>query len=110
MPLRLLFSRMPDAPAPSPSPPPKFKTFLRRLLSFVVLWSVVLIALFWTSRAVSDFVFLVIMICLAVAGLTEFYGLAEKRDLFCFKWCGLLGGLLLMIGTFLNLTGRIGTS
>ena len=99
---------MPDATAPSPAS--KFRVFLRRLLSFVVLWTIVLTALFSTSRSLSDYVFLVIMVCLVVAGLAEFYGLVEKRDLVCFKWWGLFGGLLLIIGTFLNLTGRIGTS
>jgi phosphatidate cytidylyltransferase len=34
----------------------------------------------------------------------------EKRDLVCFKGWGILGGLLLMVGTFLNLTGVIGRS
>ena len=47
------------------------------------------------------------MVFLATAGLAEFYGLAEKRNLVCFKWCGLLGGVLLMVGTFLQLTGQI---
>ena len=91
-------------------PPSKLKTFLRRLVSFVVLWTIVLVALFSRNRAVSDYVFLVIMVFLAVTGLAEFYGLVERRELVCFKWWGLLGGLLLMIGTFLNLTGLIGTS
>lgn len=94
----------PDQPAS------KLRTFLRRLLSFVVLWTIVLLALFSHNRALSDYVFLVIMVFLAVTGLAEFYGLVEKRELVCFKWWGLLGGLLLMIGTFLNLTGLIGTS
>src|SRR3974390_607587 len=66
----------------------KGKVFVRRLLSFVGLWSIVL----------------------AVTGLLEFYGLVEKRDLVCFKGWGIFGGLLLMVGTFLNLTGRVGTS
>ncbi len=99
---------MPDAAAPSP--PSKFKTFLRRLLSFMVLWTIVLTALFSSNRALSDYVFLLIMVLLVATGLAEFYGLVEKRELVCFKWWGLLGGLLLIIGTFLNLTGRIGTS
>jgi phosphatidate cytidylyltransferase len=90
--------------------PSKFRVFLRRLLSFVVLWTIVLVALFSGSPLVSNYVFLVIMVFLAVTGLAEFYGLIEKRELVCFKWWGLLGGLLLMIGTFLNLTGLIGTS
>src|SRR5215467_5798533 len=94
-----------------PNPPAsKLRTFLRRLLSFVVLWTIVLVALFSRNRAISDYVFLLIMVFLAVTGLAEFYGLVERRELVCFKWWGLLGGLLLMIGTFLNLTGLIGTS
>src|SRR5208283_732123 len=65
---------------------------------------------FSSSLLVSDGVFLLVIVFLALAGLAEFYGLAEKRGLVCFKWCGLLGGTLLMVGTFLNLTGHIGTS
>lgn len=104
---------MPDATAPTPSPQPapsKFKTFLRRLASSVVLWSLVLTAMFSANRSLSDSVFLVIMVILALTGLAEFYGMVEKRGLTCFKGWGILGGLLLMVGTFLNLTGRIGTS
>jgi len=47
---------------------------------------------------------------LGLTGLTEFYDLAEKRGLICFKWCGLFGAVLLMVGTFLNLTGQLGIS
>ena len=98
------------------APPPRrrrlrsAKIFLRRLLSFVVLWTIVLTALFSSNRLVSDYVFLVIMVFLAVTGLAEFYGLAAKRDLVCFERWGILGGVLLMVGTFLNLTGQLGTS
>lgn len=95
---------------PAPPPPSKLKIFLRRLASFVVLWTIVLTALFSSSRLVSNYVFLLVMVFLAVTGLAEFYGLVEKRGLVCFKWWGLLGGLLLMVGTFLNLTGLVGTS
>ena len=103
---------MPDVSSIPPQPVPlsKFKIFLRRLLSFVILWTIVLTALFSSNRVISDYVFLLIMVFLAVMGLAEFYGLVEKRDMVCFKWWGLLGGLLLMVGTFLNLTGLIGTS
>jgi len=90
--------------------PSRLKTFFRRLGSFVVLWALVVMALFSRNRLVSDYVFLAVMLILAVGGLAEFYGLAEKRGLACFKFWGLLGGVLLMVGTFLNLTGRIGTS
>jgi len=104
---------MPDvirSTPPPASPLSKSKIFLRRLVSFVVLWTIVLWALFSSKRLVSDYVFLVIMGFLAVTGLAEFYGLVAKRDLVCFERWGVLGGLLLMVGTFLNLTGQLGTS
>jgi len=98
-------------PTPPPTPPlSKAKIFVRRLVSFVVLWTILLTALFSRNRLVSDYVFLVIMGLLAVTGLAEFYGLVAKRDLVCFERWGICGGLLLMVGTFLNLTGQIGTS
>jgi phosphatidate cytidylyltransferase len=103
---------MSDAPGPSAPPPApsKLKIFLRRLASSVVLWTVVLTALFSSNRLVSDYVFLGIMLFLAITGLVEFYGIASKRGLVCFNGWGVLGGGLLMVGTFLNLTGLIGTS
>ena len=93
----------------SAPPPSKAKVFLRRLTSSVILWSVILAALFSGNKLISDYVFLLIMVFLAGFGLAEFYGLVEKRDLVCFRWCGLFGGMLLMVGTFLNVTGHIGT-
>jgi phosphatidate cytidylyltransferase len=99
---------MPDDKPNSAPAPSKGRIFARRLLSFVVLWSVMLAALFSGNQVVSNDVFLAIIVVLASAGLMEFYGLVEKRGLQCFKYCGLAGGVLLMIGTFLNLTGRLG--
>ena len=98
---------MPDTNVPAPQLS-KAKIFLRRLLSFVVLWTVVIAALFSGHKWISDYVFLGIMVLLAGFGLAEFYGLVEKRDLVCFKGWGIFGGLLLMVGTFLNLTGAWG--
>src|SRR4051812_48517711 len=100
---------MPDASAPTPAAPSKLKIFLRRLSSTVVLWTFVLVGLFYKDKSVADFVFLVMMMLLAASGLVEFYGLAEKRDLKCFKRWGIMGGMLLMAGTFLHLTGHLGT-
>ena len=99
---------MSDAVAAAPTPS-KAKIFLRRLITTVILWTVILTAMFSRNHLVSDGVFLLLMGLLAFAGLAEFYGLAEKRGLVCFKGCGLVGGLLLMVGTFLNLIGKLGT-
>src|SRR6266581_4627740 len=92
------------------APPSKAKVFLRRLISSVILWTIVLIGLFSSNPMLSNYLFLMTIVVLAVTGLAAFYGLAQKRDLVCFNGWGIVGGLLLMIGTFLNLTGRLGTS
>ena len=104
-----IFPRMSDAAAPAQTPS-KAKIFLRRLITTVILWTVILVALFSSNALVSDGIFILLLFVLALAGLVEFYGLAEKRGLTCFKWCGLFGGALLMVGTFLNVTGHLGTS
>jgi phosphatidate cytidylyltransferase len=101
------FARMSDAVAAAPTPS-KAKIFLRRLITTVILWTVIIAALFSSHRWVSDGVCILLLIFLAATGLAEFYGLAEKRGLACFKWCGLLGGVLMMAGTFLHLTGHLG--
>ncbi len=98
---------MPEV-ATTPPLPSKAKVFLRRLVSTVILWTVILTALFCGNRLVSDYVFLLIMLALAVTGLAEFYGMAEKRNLVCFKYCGILSGVLLMLGTFLHFGGYLG--
>lgn len=88
-------------------PPVSRKTvFLKRLVSSIVLWSVVLTALFSGNKILSDYVFLAIMMILAWAGLLEFYNLLAHRNLFCFKAVGVFGGLLLMASTFFYLSGH----
>ncbi|HEY4415750.1 MAG TPA: phosphatidate cytidylyltransferase [Verrucomicrobiae bacterium] len=94
----------PANPAPS-----KAQVFLRRSVSTLFLWAIILTAMFSSNRFVSDGVFVLIIATLALAGLVEFYAMVEKRGLACFKYCGLVGGGLLMVGTFLNVTGHIGT-
>jgi phosphatidate cytidylyltransferase len=100
---------MPNDAAPAAPPLSKRQIFVRRLTSTVVLWTIILSAVFSSNKVISDYVFLAIIMLLAVAGLVEFYGIAQKRDLVCFRYSGIAGGVLLMIGTFLNLTGHIGT-
>ncbi len=97
---------MAETPA---APPSKLKIFARRLSSTLVLWTAILVALFCPNRTISDYVFLGVMVFLAVTGLVEFYGMAAKRELVCFTGWGIFGGALLMIGTFLELKGYIGT-
>ena len=94
--------------SPPPAPPPKLKTFFRRLASFVVLWSIVLTAMFSGHKLISDGVFLGIMVLLAGFGLSEFYGLVEKQELVCFRGWGIFAGVLLVVGTFFHLTGKLG--
>ncbi|MDB6122724.1 MAG: Phosphatidate cytidylyltransferase [Pedosphaera sp.] len=98
---------IPATPAPALS---KKQIFFRRLSSFLFLWTVILTALFSGNKLLSDYVFLVVMVLLAWAGLVEFYGIAEKRGLVCFKKLGVIGGILLMVGTFYHLTGKLGLS
>ena len=75
-----------DAPATTAAPSPsKGKVFARRLFSTVILWGVVLGALFSGSRLLSDVVFVLVMVLLAAVGLIEFYGLVEKEGMVCFK-------------------------
>lgn len=97
---------MPEtAPATEPKPAPSKKLiFLRRLISSIVLWTIVISALFSGNKILSDYVFLAIMMLLAWAGMVEFYNLLAKRNLYCFKGVGVFGGLLLMASTFFYLT------
>ena len=94
----------------SPSSPSKTQVLLRRLVSTVFLWTVILAAMFSGQRFISDGVFVLVVALLALAGLVEFYGLARKCGLPCFKVSGAIGGGLLMVGTFLNVHGVIGTT
>src|SRR5882672_6593042 len=98
-----------STPAPAAAPvPSRAKVFARRLSSFVVLWTIVLTALFSGYNPLSDYACLVTMVFLAATGLWEFYGLVEASRLVCFKRWGILGGVLLMAGTFFYLTGQPG--
>src|SRR5438309_172896 len=99
---------MSQTPFASAPPPAKAKVFLRRLLTSIVLWTVVIGALFSGNQLISKGVFLVIMMALAGFGLLEFYGLVEKRGLICFKEWGVFGGLLLIASTFFYLSGVLG--
>lgn len=96
---------MPDAP-PAARPPTltKGQTFVRRLASTLVLWTIVLTAIFSTHKVVANYVFLLLVTGLAAAGLWEFYGLVERRGLVCFRGLGLFAGIALMASTHYYVT------
>lgn len=96
---------MSEVPASTAPPLSKGATFVRRLSSTVLLWAVVLAALFAPHRIVADVCFIGLIVLLGGAGLVEFYGLIEKRGLVCFKRWGIAGGVLLLGGTFACLSG-----
>ncbi|MCL5096452.1 MAG: phosphatidate cytidylyltransferase [Candidatus Omnitrophica bacterium] len=97
----------PHAPPPSAPPPPPAKrwVFLRRLLSSIVLWAILISALFSRNLIVANYFFLAAMMALAGVGLWEFYRLVERSGLVCFRVWGILFGLLLMASTFFYLSG-----
>ena len=99
------------SPTPIPTAPTvsKGRTFLRRLTSTVILWTIVLTAIFSPNPIVANYVFLALMMLLAGTGLLEFYGLVEKQGLVCFRVGGVFGGLLLMASTFFYLTAYLPT-
>ena len=88
-------------------PVPRSAVFLKRLGSSVLLWSVVVAALFAPNPTLAGACFVLVMMVLAGAGLIEFYGLVERRGLICFRFWGLAAGLLLMLSTFIYLSGAV---
>jgi phosphatidate cytidylyltransferase len=97
------------AEIPSPAAPPplsKAQIFARRLFSTVLLWSIVLTAIFSGTKFVREYVFLALMVLLAFTGLLEFYGMVEKRGLVCFRSWGIANGIVLMVATFYYITIR----
>jgi phosphatidate cytidylyltransferase len=91
----------------NPKPPavPKSIIFIRRLISSVALWTIVLLSIFASNRLLSSYLFLLIMMTVAGLGLVEFYNLVRRRGLVCFKGWGIFGGLLLMGSTFFYTSG-----
>jgi phosphatidate cytidylyltransferase len=93
---------------PPVAPLSKGAVFLRRLLSFTVLWGIVLGSLFSGNKVVSDYVFVLILLFLAVTGLQEFYGMVGKLGHACYARAGIFGGVLLLGATFCYISGQFG--
>lgn len=102
---RVIAAAMSEVPASTTPSLSKGAVFLRRLSSTVVLWGVVIAALFAPHRGVAECCFLGLMLALTAAGLIEFYALIEKRGLVCFRGWGIGGGILLVASTFVCLSG-----
>ena len=86
----------------------KKRNFLSRLVSFLVLWSIVVGALFAGNPWVANSCFIFFMVLLVAVGLLEFYDIVEKQGLACFRRWGIFGGILLIVGTFLYLSIGLG--
>ncbi len=70
---------------PASVTPSKAQIFLRRLFSTLVLWAVILAAMFSNNHVISNGVFVLLIATLALAGLVEFYGMAEHAKLGLFQ-------------------------
>ncbi len=97
----------PNPPA-APAKKSKGAVFLQRLISTVVLWVIVIAAMFSGNKTVSDWVFVAIMLGLTWTGLMEFYDMTEKRGLRVFRQWGIFGGMLLIAATFFYLSMGLG--
>ena len=97
-----------SVPVTAPPPPSKVQVFLRRAGSTLLLWTVVIGAMFSSNPVLSDGVCGLFITTLALVGLLEFYGLAENCKLACFKFTGVVSGVLLMLGTFAHFHGWLG--
>jgi phosphatidate cytidylyltransferase len=100
---------MSETAHPPVAPLSKGAVFLRRLLSFIVLWGIVLGGLFCGNKVISDYVFLIILVFLAWAGLQEFYALVAKLGYGCYAKEGICGGVLLLATNFWYMSGQFGT-
>src|SRR5687767_10871275 len=88
-----------------PTTSSKMQTFWRRLFSSVLLWSMVIGALF-TEKLFSDVVFVVVMLLIAGFGLEEFYELCERRALVTFKVWGMIAACGMILSTWCYLSGH----
>jgi phosphatidate cytidylyltransferase len=96
---------MSAATSPTPATLSKGAVFIRRLFSFILLWTIVIGSLFSGHKALSDWVFFLIIAGLAASGLVEFYGMVRKLGYPCFDKLGIFGGLLLIVATFVYISG-----
>jgi phosphatidate cytidylyltransferase len=85
-------NKAPTAASPAPTVPQRRAPFLSRLLSSIVLWALVLLAIFQKS----PIWFYVAIAVLSGVALWEFYTLLEKAGQPSFKFFGVFGGCLVI--------------
>lgn len=91
-------------PVTSPSPS-KAQTFARRLGSTLALYAFVVFALFSNFGVYSDLLFVGSMLVIVALGLHEYHELAIKAGSDVFSKLSFPAGVLLVLGTFVCLTG-----
>lgn len=86
--------------------------FAKRLISSIVLWSILLGVLFYLPLSPAGFLASALFCCfIVVIALTEFYDILSKGGLPCAERWGLVAGLLLTAGTWwFSITQRNFTS
>lgn len=84
---------MPSDTAGAPAAPSKLQTFLQRLVSTIVLWALVLGALFSGNRTVADLALLVVLNVICFFALLEFGDLILARGGKFFRTYALTGGV-----------------
>jgi phosphatidate cytidylyltransferase len=70
--------------------------FWKRLISSLVLWTIVLLALFRLGNLASW----ALTILISTIALAEFYDILQQQKMKCFKFGGLLGGAILLSGSW----------
>jgi phosphatidate cytidylyltransferase len=70
--------------------------FWKRLMSSLVLWTIVLVALFTVGNLASW----ALTILISTIALSEFYDILQSRKMKCFKMGGLIGGAILLSGSW----------
>jgi len=97
---------MPSESAGAGSAPTKLQVFGRRLLSTIVLWALVLGALFSGHQWVADLAVLLVINVICFFGLMEFCDLLSGRGIPNFRVYALLSGALFVTLLWLAETGR----
>lgn len=98
---------MPSETAGAASAPTKLQTFGKRLFSTVLLWAVLLGALFSGNRTIADLAVLIVLNVICFFGLMEFCDMLEKRGHPCFRWYAISVGMVFITVLWLTETGRI---